>query len=128
MSARTYWLDLFTRKTWQEFLDAGAQVSGFRESRWKTVQQMKVGDYLLCYLVGLSRWISILEIVSEPFRDNVPIWENEAFPCRVRVKIVAKLTPETAIPIVKMRDRLSIFGVNPRTGPRAKSNSAGRMR
>jgi hypothetical protein len=53
--ARTYWLDLFTGTTWKEFLAAGGEVSGFRERRWKTVQQMKPGDYLLCYLTGISR-------------------------------------------------------------------------
>jgi hypothetical protein len=47
--AQSYWLDLFTGTTWEEFLAAGGEVSGFRERRWKTVQQMKPGDYLLCY-------------------------------------------------------------------------------
>ena len=36
MAGRNYWLDLFTPVTWQEFLDAGAKVSGFREARWST--------------------------------------------------------------------------------------------
>ena len=62
MSNRTYWLDLFSGATWQEFLDAGANVSGFRESRWKTVEQMQRGDYLLCYLTGVMRWIGVLEL------------------------------------------------------------------
>ena len=31
MESRTYWLDLFTGTTWQEFLEAGGEVSGFRE-------------------------------------------------------------------------------------------------
>ena len=35
----TYWLDLFTHQTWQEFLAAGANVSGFRENRWNTVEK-----------------------------------------------------------------------------------------
>src|SRR3954469_11531109 len=58
----TYWLDLFTYRTWGEFLAAGANVSGFRENRWKAVQSMKPGDVLLCYLTGVSRWIGLLEI------------------------------------------------------------------
>jgi hypothetical protein len=52
---RRYWLDLFTGTTWNDFLDAGGVVSGFRETRWDTVRQLKAGDYLLCYLTGLSR-------------------------------------------------------------------------
>ena len=48
MAQRSYCLDLFTGTTWQEFLDGGAKVSGFRESRWKTLQQVQVADYFLC--------------------------------------------------------------------------------
>ncbi|HEX5424413.1 MAG TPA: hypothetical protein VFW94_12770 [Candidatus Acidoferrales bacterium] len=53
MTERSYWLDLFTAVTWQEFLDAGATVSGFRESRWKAVQKVKVGDYRMA--TGVSQ-------------------------------------------------------------------------
>lgn len=109
MAERNYWLDLFTAATWQEFLDAGANVSGFRDSRWNTLQKVKVGDYFLCYLTGVSRWIGLLEITSAPFQDNSPIWKDESFPCRVKVKVVAKLTPETGIPVKEMKDQLSVF-------------------
>jgi predicted RNA-binding protein len=107
--ARNYWLDLFTGTTWEEFLAAGGEVSGFRERRWKTVQQMKPGDYLLCYLTGISRWIGVLEVVSEPFKDTTPIWKDEAFPARVRVRPVATLSPETAVPVFELRDELTVF-------------------
>jgi hypothetical protein len=62
--AVNYWLDLFTYQTWNEFLTAGGQVSGFRQSRWRTVQQMQAGDILLCYLTGISRWIGLLEVTG----------------------------------------------------------------
>ena len=109
MADRTYWLDLFTAVTWQEFVDAGADVSGFRESRWNTLQKVKVGDYFLCYLTGVSRWIGLLEVASAPFRDTSTIWKDDSFPCRVKVKVIAKLTPETGIPVKDLRDRLSVF-------------------
>jgi predicted RNA-binding protein len=109
MSNRNYWLDLFTWTTWQEFLDAGGTVSGFRESRWKTVQKMKPGDYLLCYLTGISRFIGILEVTSAPYRDQSPIWKDEDFPSRIKVKPVITLTAETSVPVYELRDRLSFF-------------------
>jgi predicted RNA-binding protein len=109
MSIRQYWLDLFTGATWQEFLDAGGDISGFRERRWKTVQQFKPGDYLLCYLTGVSRWIGVLEVVSSPFKDISPIWKDELFPCRVRVKKVVVLTPEIAVPVLDLQEQLTIF-------------------
>lgn len=105
-STRTYWLDLFTGKTWGEFIDAGASVTGFRETRWTTVQKMKPGDYVLCYLTGVSRWIGVLEITSEPFMDHTPIWEDEVFPCRIRVKLVEALTPDTSVPIHDLLPRM----------------------
>lgn len=108
-SARSYWLDLFTGTTWKEFLDAGAEISGFRDRRWAAVQRIQPGDYLLCYLTGVSRWIGILEVVSAPFWDESPIWKDEQFPCRVRVKVVVSLTPETAVPVLQLKDQLSVF-------------------
>jgi hypothetical protein len=109
MGSRTYWLDLFTGTTWQEFLDSGGRVSGFRESRWKSVQKIKPGDYLLCYLTGVSRFIGILEVLSEPYKDTTPIWKDAVFPCRMQVETVIALTPETAVSIHDLRDELSIF-------------------
>jgi predicted RNA-binding protein len=109
MSNRNYWLVLFTGVTWKEFLAAGGDVSGFRESRWSAVQKIKAGDYLLCYLTGVSRFIGVLEATSAPFKDSSPIWKDEDFPCRLKVKTVVMLTPETAVPVVELRDRLSMF-------------------
>jgi predicted RNA-binding protein len=109
MSGRNYWLDLFTGVTWKEFLAAGGAVSGFRESRWSRVQKIQPGDYLLCYLTGISRFIGLLEVASAPYRDSSPIWKDEDFPCRLKVRTVAILTPETAVPVLELRDRLSAF-------------------
>jgi len=107
--AREYWLDLFTWRTWQEFLKAGASVSGFREGRWKTVQRIKPGDYLLCYLTGVSRWIGALEVTSDPFWDTTRIWSEESFPCRLSVRVIVSLAPETAVPVHHLSDELSVF-------------------
>jgi len=106
---RQYWLDLFTYQTWQEFLAAGGNVSGFRENRWKSVQAMRPGDILLCYLTGVSRWIGLLEVTGPAFQDNKPIWKDNEFPARVPVKVLAQLEPLTAVPIVSMKNQLSCF-------------------
>lgn len=107
--ARQYWLDLFTYQTWQEFIASGGTVSGFRENRWKSVQSMNPGDYLLCYLTGISRWIGLLEITGPGFQDNMPIWKDFHFPARIPVRIVAKLEPATAVPVLTMKDKLPLF-------------------
>lgn len=109
MSNPTYWLDLFTVKTWNEFVEAGASISGFRESRWNIVQKMKPGDHLICYLTGLSRLVGILEVDGEPFLGTERIWADDLFPSRVAVRPIVVLTPETAVPITSLRDQLTIF-------------------
>jgi predicted RNA-binding protein len=107
--ARTYWLDLFTVETWKEFRDHGSEVSGFRESRWATLQKVKPGDYLLCYLTRVSRWVGLLEVTGEPFFDEEPIWSSQAYPSRVRVRAVVALPPEHGVPVLGMREELTVF-------------------
>ena len=105
----TYWLDLFTYETWTEFLNACASVTGFREIRWKTVQSIKPGDIFLCYLTGIGRWIGLLEVTGPAFKDRAKIWSRADFSSRIPVKLLAKLEPLTAVPVIDMRQQLSVF-------------------
>jgi hypothetical protein len=111
MKDRTYWAQVFTPKTWQQFLDAGGKTTGFSDSRWGHVQKLRPGDYLLCYLSGISKWIGVLEVQSDPYLDNTTIWDDDLFPCRADVKVLIALTLEAAVPIKEMRDKLTIFKV-----------------
>jgi hypothetical protein len=104
-----YWLDLFTPKTWQEFLDSGAEITGFRETRWSTVQKIAKGDCMLCYLTGVSRFVGVLEVTGKPFKDTKKIWSDEEFPCRIKVKHVSTLTPETGVPVKQLAGKLSFL-------------------
>jgi len=83
---RTHWLDVFTPQTWSEFVAAGADVSGFRPGSSRLAAQLRVGDWLICYVVRVSRFVAVLEVTSEPYVDFTPIWSQEAFPHRVRVR------------------------------------------
>ena len=104
-----YWLDLFTGKTWEEFLANGATVSGFRNNRRRMAEKIQIGDYLICYITGISRFIGLLRIESKCYRDETLVWENEVFPIRFDVELVLKLEPRTAVPVLTLRDKLSIF-------------------
>jgi len=105
----TYWLDLFTGGTWEEFRKAGSKVSGFRESRWTTVQKIKDGDIFLCYLTGLSRFVGLLEVTGKPFKDDIQIWSDQVFPCRLPVKPLLELDPEYGVPVYDFKETLSCF-------------------
>jgi hypothetical protein len=41
---KTYWVQIFNKTTWQEFLDAGGKVPAFVEKRWAIQDFMKPGD------------------------------------------------------------------------------------
>lgn len=106
---KRYWLDLFTGKTWEEFLKNGANVSGFRETRKTLAKQIQPGDYFVCYMTGIKRFIAVLEARSAVYEDRSKLWEDEDFPVRFKVEVVYKLEPEMAVPIDDLRDRLSMF-------------------
>ncbi|MFC1902663.1 EVE domain-containing protein [Chloroflexota bacterium] len=107
---RKYWLDLFTGKTWEEFFKNGATISGFKERRRNIAKKIQPGDYLICYLTGLSRFIGVLEVLSESYFDTgTRIWEDQLFPVRFKVKLVHALEAKTAIPVHDLKDKLSIF-------------------
>lgn len=107
--SKKYWLSLFTGTTWEEFLNHGAKTMGFKETKKNSVSKISKGDYLICYVSGISRIIGILEVTSEPYFDESPIWKMATFPERVDVKLVYKLEPKASIPIIDMKEELSLF-------------------
>jgi len=107
-----YWLNLFTGTTWAEFQKAGSQLSGFRENNWARAGKIKAGDIFLCYLVGVSRWVGLLEITGERFRDESRIFGEELFPVRFPVKPLVALPPEHGVLMEAMRGKLSFFPQN----------------
>ncbi|CAN5243449.1 hypothetical protein BH24CHL7_BH24CHL7_02090 [soil metagenome] len=103
-----YWLDLFTGKTWGEFLKAGGNTSGFRQSSWKSAQKVQPDDVLICYLTGVSRFVGALRVASPAFRDESrSIWSDEDFPVRFTVVAEVVLDPETAVPVAEVLDQFS---------------------
>lgn len=108
--SRQYWLDLFTGKTWEEFLANGANITGFRAHRRGVAKKIKRGDYFICYLTGVSRFTGVLEVMSESYLDEkTQIWEDELFPVRFKVKLLQSLSARTAVPVATLKDKLSIF-------------------
>ena len=107
MVGMTYWLDLFTGQTWQEFRDYGATVSGFRKRMRNAVNRIKPGDVLLCYLTGVMRWVGALE-VDGPSRDKM-IWEFDQFPERLTVKPIVLLRPEQGVPMEQLEGKVDFY-------------------
>lgn len=96
-----FFLSLFTPETWEAFQAHGATVSGFRHRQRRIAcERVHQGDTFLCYLVGLSRWCGVLEIISEAYEDDTPIFEDpDPFTWRFKVTPLVCLDVQRAIPI-----------------------------
>ena len=97
-----HFLNLFSPETWQAFKAAGCHVSGFsRAQRGQAQQSLKPGDIFICYLVKLGRWCGALEIESNAYIDETPLFKQDKDPFIVRFKVkpLVVLDPEYALPV-----------------------------
>lgn len=97
----SYYLDLFSPETYKAFSDSNRDISGFRERQFNAAQKIQIGDKLICYITGISRWTGILEVTSSYFRDQTPIFykKDDPFIVRFKVKPTVWLPYEESIPI-----------------------------
>jgi hypothetical protein len=116
-----YWLDLFTGRTYEQFKEAGAGISGFRQRKRATVSQVTPGDILLCYLTGVMRWVGALEVVGQT-SDKSRIWDED-FPARLAVKPILLLDPEHGVPMDQFEAKLSFY-----SGPKDRGKFKGFVR
>lgn len=96
-----FYLNLFSVETWNAFQRHGASISGFSKHQRTQASKIPRDSILLCYLVGLSRWVGALQIESESFEDNNPIFseKDDKFIIRFKVKPLVALNVEDGIPI-----------------------------
>jgi hypothetical protein len=104
----TYWLDLFTGRTWGEFRSAGASVSGFRARMENYRRKPVAGDVLLCYLTGVMRFVGALEVLGRS-TDTSRIWDTDQFPYRFSVKPLVLLEPEHGVPIDELEGKVDFY-------------------
>jgi hypothetical protein len=103
MANRNFWLTLFTGDSWEAFNADGARQLELGGAAAEKAAQVRPGDYLLCCLMGVSRFIGVLSVTSDA---NMRADQNR---CRIKIKPLILLTPETALPAYELRDRLSCF-------------------
>ena len=115
-----YYLDLFSPQTYEAFLKSPKNISGFRINQLNSARKIKPGDKFICYLTKLSRWFGVLEVLSDCFQDNSPIFYDSDDPFIVRFKInpVVLLEKEKALPIKEpvVWDQLSFTKDLPKQG------------
>ncbi len=96
-----YYIDLFSPETYEVFTKSNRDISGFRVGQQNAASRIAVGDKLICYMTKLSRWVGVLEVMSECFWEDRPLYyeTDDPFVNRFRVKPLAWLPKEKAIPI-----------------------------
>jgi hypothetical protein len=93
----TYWLDLFTPETWSEINSIDYSVSGYRKNRRPHAKKVAVGDIFLCYLTGKSRFVGALEVLSDSYWDETPIWKSDAFPVRFKTRLLVRVPEDRGV-------------------------------
>lgn len=98
---RGYYLDLFSPATYEAFSDSDRTISGFRPRHLNAASRIHPGDRLICYMTKLSRWIGVLQVESDSFKDDAPIFyeANDPFVIRFKVSPVVWLPVEKCVPI-----------------------------
>jgi len=96
-----YYIDLFSPETYSAFTTSNQHISGFRMRQQRIAATIKPGDTFVCYMTKLSRWVGILEVDSEYFLDDTPIFlpTTDPFQVRFHVRPQVWLSPEKSIPI-----------------------------
>lgn len=98
-----YFLDLFSPETSKAFESSKRDVSGFRISKKTYVENQSIGpgDKFICYVTRVQRFVGLLEIKSEYFIDNTPIFtsDNDPFELRFNVEPLVWLPLNKGIPI-----------------------------
>jgi hypothetical protein len=96
-----YWTDLFTPETFEAFGRSDRTISGFRESQLSMAEKVRAGDKLICYMVRMSRWIGVLEVVEGPFTERTPIFvpQNDPFVVRFKVRPAVWLPLNQTVPM-----------------------------
>ncbi len=117
-----YWLDLFTGTTWDEFRQAGANVSGFRHRMRNAVAKIQPGDLLLCYMTGVMRWVGVLRVLG-PSDDPRAIWKGLDFPVRVAVEPLVLLDADVGVPMRDLEGKVQFY-----LGPQDKGKFRGFVR
>lgn len=106
-----YWLDLFTPETWEESRKNNFKLSGYRETRWNSVQKIRPGDILICYITRISRFSGYLRVISEPYKDldkARKYWQGDSFPCVIDVEPVLIFDFLRSIPSKEIVPKLTI--------------------
>ena len=97
-----YYTDLFSPMTYEAFSKSDRTITGFRKRQLNIAKNIHPGDRLICYMTKLSRWVGVLEVVSDCYIDEktrIFVEGEDPFVVRFKVKPIVWIDKECSIPI-----------------------------
>jgi hypothetical protein len=103
-----YYLGVFSPETWLGFRAHGNKIIGFPSSKLRKARSVQLGDTIVGYLSGLSRWCGAFTIAGKMYRDSSPVFvpARDRFSIRFDIDVEVLLDPENAIPIDELWNAL----------------------
>lgn len=95
----TYFIDIFSVETYEEFAQTDKSVTGFHPNRRAWVTKIKPGDKIVCYLKGFSCWVGILEVTGNLFEAEAGAATIEQYSLQFPTKPLVWLKRGKLIPI-----------------------------
>lgn len=80
-----YYINLLTPETYEAFSQTARNVVGFRERQRALAEEIQPGDMLICYVLKTAKLVGVLEVVSQTYRDDKPLFAKENDPYTVRM-------------------------------------------
>ncbi|MDI3282261.1 EVE domain-containing protein [Polyangium sp. 15x6] len=97
----THLITLFSPETYRRFSESKRDTSAVRIRQQKAAERVSVGDFLVAYMTGLSRWVGLFEVTGRAYRDQTPIFaeKDDPFVVRLPIKTHVWLAPQHGLPI-----------------------------
>lgn len=97
----THHITLFTPETYRRFSESKRTATAVRIRQRKAADRVNVGDFLLAYMTGVSRWVGLFEVTGPAYEDQTSLFAdtNDPFVVRLPIRPHVWLAPEHGIPI-----------------------------
>jgi hypothetical protein len=102
-------LAVFSPDTHAAFSRSDRTVMGFKDRHRKAAGRVGVGDVLLCYVTGVSKWCGALRVEGGAYEDATPrfVVGEDPYCVRLPVSVVAWTSIDDGIGIRDLWDELT---------------------
>ena len=104
MTESNYWLTITNEANWE--IIKNNEIYGFNENNKKKLEDIKVGDYLVMYVIR-KQFGGLFRVTSKNISNGIKFKEG-SYPYKIKLKSV--LIPEYCLDVTdKIVDKISIF-------------------